>query len=100
MKRKRRQRAQTAQGTAFVERVHRVRGIFDDRNAVPAREFQNRVHVAGNPGIVHHDDGPGTGRDQSLETGRVDVRVVGCAVCKDKLRVPERKGVRRRHEGE
>ena len=71
--------------------------ILDDGDG--PRHRQDRVHVAGDPAIVHDHDGAGARRDQGRDPGRVDVEGVGLHVGEQDARAPQQEGVGRGAEG-
>src|SRR5918993_4779659 len=50
-----------------------LRAIFDDEDAVPSRELENPVHLAGPASKVHHDNRLGAAVDQGFDRVGVDV---------------------------
>ncbi len=60
-----------------------MRVVLDDRDAVPGGDLADRVHLAPDPGVVHHYDRTGARRDQAFEQTLVEVEGVGADIGED-----------------
>src|SRR5262249_17411461 len=49
--------SQTSCGALTVDRSERLRGVLDHRETVASCERADRVHLAGDAGVVHRDNG-------------------------------------------
>ena len=70
------ERAEGAQGASVVFGFDGVGAVFDDFQVVFPRKGRERVHVAGPPGKMDREDGPGTGRDFAPDVRRVDIHAL------------------------
>ena len=94
----RRQMPDRPERTTLVERIDRLRGIFDDQQSVPIRNLHNRVHVTGDARIVDGHDDLRARRHERLDEVRVDIRLVRPAVGEHDLRPLPNERQRRRNE--
>jgi Fe-S-cluster containining protein len=65
---------QRADQPAAVRGRQRVGGVLDHLQAVAAGDGAHGVHVHGQAGVVHREDGLGARRDRGLDGGGVDVQ--------------------------
>lgn len=70
-----------------------VRGVLDHLEIVPFGERHDGVHVTGDTGIMHGDDGLGLRRDGSSQFGGIQVHGCGFDVNHDRGGTKEEKGI-------
>jgi hypothetical protein len=61
-----------ADGLPVPRGAQRVRTVFDDDEAVPSRDLENRLHVARQPVEVGRDDRARARRDDALDRAGID----------------------------
>ena len=76
-----------------------MRGVLDDRDVVLCGPSKQRFKRDGHPAVVHHDDGPRSGRNGSDCLSHIDVAGERFAVNKDTHRSAQGNRISRRGEG-
>ncbi len=92
--------AQRAEPTTTVFSEQSVRVVLDDRDPVTAADVEQRVHLAGDAGVVQRDDRLCALRDRALHARLVQIQRVGPHVAEHRLRAAHRVGQRGRDESE
>ena len=90
--------ADRAQRASLVEGHDALRRVLDDLQAVPRGDVEDRVHLAGDAGVVYRHDGPRAVRDSGLDLLLIEVHRVRADVDEDRRRVREHDGRRRAGE--
>ena len=99
MKAERGRGAEAPERSPAIAAEQSLRGVLDDRGAGPARDVQQRIHLATDAGVVNGNDRARPRRDQSLNRRGIDVERIGPYVGKDGRSAVNDEGVRGRDEG-
>ena len=87
-------------GRPAVRAEQAVGVVLDHREAMPAGDRQDRVHLAADAGVVHGHDRPGARRDGRSQQALVEVERVRADVGEDRPGAAQDERVRRGDEGE
>src|ERR1700730_9787441 len=92
--------AKGAQVPAFVTGEQPMRVVLDNGNVPFLGDGKNAVHLASDPCVMHRHDSLGTGTNQGMELGFVQIQSVRANVGKDRHCSPKHESVNGGDEGE
>ena len=86
--------ADAAESSALVACHDALRGVLDDQEMMPGGDIHDRVHLAGDAGVVDRNDGPCLVGDGVLNLCLINIHGIRTDIHEDNGGAAQHKGVR------
>ena len=91
--------ADRAERAVLVTGHDALRGVFDDLQTMTPGDGRDRIHFAGDAGVMHRNDRAGPRRDRVLDQPFIEIERVLPDIDEHRHRAAQHEGVGGRHEG-